>query len=734
MMTVKLRSIQFGSIALMMAISMFAMSLNHVEATEDTDSDFNTEDEDALQHAFINASEEFNVPVSILMSVAYNESRWFHHNGQPSGSGGYGIMHLVQVDHVSDTAAKGDIETETNEAYTHVNTLEEAAELLDLDPEILKKDPVQNIRGGAALLESYAIETVGEVPTNLADWYGAVAKYSGSENEAQAESFSNRVYETIQEGAENTVEDGQHVVLEPENVTPNRETTQALDLNENKNIQVNCPSGLNCEYIPANYELYSDDLSDYGNYDLANRPDDGLDIRYIVIHNTEGSFNSAVNWFQDQSYVSAQYVIRSSDGKIAEMVKPEHVAWQAGNWYINAHSIGIEHEGFAVEGATWFSETMYHESAELVKYLAERHDIPLNREHIIGHDNVPGTSPGTQTSMHWDPGTFWDWNHYMDLIGAEDSEPPKHEGDAWEANGVVTINPDFQTNEPPLTHQGEDLESQPSNFVYLHTEPSSVSPLISDPAIHSEGTEGTIEITDWGNKAVAGQHFVRIDRSGDWSAIYYGGQKAWFHDPHGDHSNLTNGMMITPKEGKESIPVYGTAYPEDAAYDETGIPEWQRGSIEPLQYTIPADQMYVANGPYQSSYYYSKLYDQLHDNQVVKGTDEYYQISFNHRIAFVKKSDVDIVVTSVNDIKEVVRNFDDMGDFTSEENLRALEMHLNSVQHFENGGQEEKVLKHLKGFDILLDHQNANGDLSDSAYEVLKATTESLLTQHKDVE
>ncbi|WP_142303764.1 N-acetylmuramoyl-L-alanine amidase [Neobacillus soli] len=30
----------------------------------------------------------------------------------------------------------------------------------------------------------------------------------------------------------------------------------------------------------------------------------------------------------------------------------------AGNWYFNMHSIGIEHEGFAVEGTDWYSEQL----------------------------------------------------------------------------------------------------------------------------------------------------------------------------------------------------------------------------------------------------------------------------------------------------------------------------------------------------------------------------------------
>ena len=53
-----------------------------------------------------------------------------------------------------------------------------------------------------------------------------------------------------------------------------------------------------------------------------------------------------------------------------------------------------------------------------MKYLAARFDIPLDREHIIGHDDVPGPLDANYAGMHWDPGPWWDWGHYMALLGA----------------------------------------------------------------------------------------------------------------------------------------------------------------------------------------------------------------------------------------------------------------------------------------------------------------------------
>lgn len=55
-------------------------------------------------------------------------------------------------------------------------------------------------------------------------------------------------------------------------------------------------------------------------------------------------------------------------------------------------SIAIEHEGVPVEGARWYTETMYQASAGLA-HLAARYHIPLDREHVLGHQDLPGLTP-----------------------------------------------------------------------------------------------------------------------------------------------------------------------------------------------------------------------------------------------------------------------------------------------------------------------------------------------------
>jgi len=584
----------------------------------------------SLQQAFESAAQEFGVPVSILMSVSYNLSLWEHHHGEPSTSGGYGVMHLTDYTRQNEDDQGADDGNATSALVDDpsYHTLNTAAQLLNADPELLKRDPASNIRGGAALLAKYAQETLGELLASESGWYGVVAKYIGSPESETAIAFADDVFDTIQQGMSRQTSDGQQLTLPSKEVQPNTDAFNNLQLDPTRPNTAECPRNLNCRYIPAAYTQHGDDPTDYSNYDLADRPKFGPDIRYIVIHDTEETYQDTIDIFTDpDSYVSAHYVIRSSDGQVVQMVKNKNLAWHAGNWYFNMHSIGIEHEGFAMEGATWFTERLYRSSAALVRYLADKYDIPLDRAHIIGHNEIPGLTPARQSVMHQDPGPFWDWERYMTLIGAPIRS--KHG-----IKSIVTIKPDFQTNQPEIN----DAPAQPSNFVYLYQAPDFNAELIDDPALPAQNKKDGFSI---GAKAAVGQTFALADKQGDWTAIWFGGQKAWFYNPQGKNTVSGKGKLITPKAGTVSIAVYGAAYPEDAAYPADITPN----VMVPLQYTISQGQSYIAIEKDKGDYYDAPIFtnDPYTTSKLVKGKEEFYRIFFNHRFAFVKASDVEIL-------------------------------------------------------------------------------------------
>ena len=62
---------------------------------------------------------------------------------------------------------------------------------------------------------------------------------------------------------------------------------------------------------------------------------------------------------------------------------------------------------------TWYTDAMYTESAKLTKWTADRHGIPKNRTHIIGHYEV---ASNCNTGGHTDPGSGWNWTKYMTLV------------------------------------------------------------------------------------------------------------------------------------------------------------------------------------------------------------------------------------------------------------------------------------------------------------------------------
>ncbi|MFD8231534.1 N-acetylmuramoyl-L-alanine amidase [Streptomyces sp. NPDC059696] len=145
-----------------------------------------------------------------------------------------------------------------------------------------------------------------------------------------------------------------------------------------------------------------------GNYTPSNRPR-AHPLHYVVIHVAQTTYAGTLSVFRDPGEkVSAHYVVRSSDGRVAQCVRESDIAWHAGNWDYNTRSIGIEHEGW-VDRPGSFSDMMYERSARLTAEICRRYGIPRNRAHIIGHHEVPG-------SDHTDPGRHWDWKRYLRLV------------------------------------------------------------------------------------------------------------------------------------------------------------------------------------------------------------------------------------------------------------------------------------------------------------------------------
>ena len=585
------------------------------------------------QQVFARAASVSGVPEKVLLAVSYLESRWEDHGAEVSTSGGYGPMHLTlrqgddaQASTKGETPAVSDIRG---------GTLVRAAELTGLGEDRLRADDVANICGGAAVLASYQPRTTAQRPEA---WSKAVALYAGAADETSALRFTRQVFDVLRTGERATTDDGQQVVLA---ATPGARVdvaaVESAGLLEPGVGEVDCPVDVDCEVIEAPYEWYGEPKpTAYGNHDLADRPND-LSLDYIVIHNTEGTWNTALKLVTDPTYLSWHYTLRSSDGRIAQNLPMRNVGWHAGNWYVNTHSIGLEHEGVAAQGATWFTESMYRTSASLVRHLATKYDIPLDRAHIIGHDQVPGHIPSKVRGMHWDTGPFWDWEHYMSLVGAPIA--PDRRG----RSNVVTVAPGFRDNTQKVTGCEKDgtCDPQGSNFVYLRTEPRADAPLVNDIGLRPDGSSSTTHVSDIGARAAAGHKFEVAQREGDWLGVWWLGDIAWINSPKTDPVVVPSQGAVVEPAGAAEVPVYGRAYPESSAYPAE-IPDQ---GVVPLQYTLKPGQAYVlADDTVPTDYYYAKTFDDslAGDHTVVKGDEKYYQIWFGHRIAYVKAADVQV--------------------------------------------------------------------------------------------
>jgi hypothetical protein len=615
-----------------------------------------------LQQAFADAAGRYRVPVGVLLGVSYLESRWDTHQGLPSVTGGYGPMHLTDAatalagfprtgeqtgDGADDgrgdsvrplvTTAAAMTTPRSADLPASLTTLRRAADLTGLSAESLREDPVANVTGGAALLAAAqkSLDRPLGASSDPAQWYGAVAAYSGADDTATAAAFADDVFQVVRGGETRTTDTGQRIALPAEpGLAPDTAQLPGLGLRaaDDGGSDTECPADVACEWLPAPYEQYGD--GDYGNHDLADRPHD-QSIDYIVIHDTEGSWDTALKLVQDPTYLAWHYTVRSADGHIDQHVRTKDVGWHAGNWYVNAKSIGVEHEGFLTEPGTWYTEAMYRSSARLVRYLAKKYDIPLDRQHILGHDNVPGPVTSYIPGMHTDPGPYWDWAHYFRLMGA----PLR--ATAGPSGGLVTIRPDYETNQPLYTGcvtAGDTCPARGSEAVRLFTAPSEDAPLVQDIGLHGTTGASTTGVNDTGARASTGQQYAVAGREGDWTAIWYLGQKAWFHNPKERPTAVdAKGLVITPKAGLTDIPVYGRAYPEAAAYPST-VPVQ---AVSALPYKLLAGQNYVIGLKTRGEYFRAVTFD-ASQHVVVRGDQEYYEIQFGHRIAYVKADDVTV--------------------------------------------------------------------------------------------
>ncbi len=122
----------------------------------------------------------------------------------------------------------------------------------------------------------------------------------------------------------------------------------------------------------------------------------------VVIHIMDGTLAGTDSWFANPaSQVSAHYGI-GRNGEVHQYVQENDSAWHAGRidapvWKFirpninpNLYTIGIEHEGKPED--IW-TASMKQSSADLIREICERWQIPIDRYHVIGHYEIYSKKP-----------------------------------------------------------------------------------------------------------------------------------------------------------------------------------------------------------------------------------------------------------------------------------------------------------------------------------------------------
>ena len=98
----------------------------------------------------------------------------------------------------------------------------------------------------------------------------------------------------------------------------------------------------------------------------------------IIIHDTEGTYGSAIAEFQNPAAQASAHFVVSDAGAVTQMVRESDIAWHAGNWDYNTRAIGIEHEVSPEPG--WYTPAMYQASAQSAASICSRWGVPMDRQ------------------------------------------------------------------------------------------------------------------------------------------------------------------------------------------------------------------------------------------------------------------------------------------------------------------------------------------------------------------
>ena len=338
-----------------------------------------------IDPAFSEAARQSDVPRDLLVAIAYSQSRLDDRGGELAEDGSAGVMGLPES------------------PLQDGPSLSHAAELIGQSPADVALDSRLNILAAAAELRFHGDqweEETGLELNDVADWAEIVGWYAGGEDAGMQRSYTREVISWIESGLVAETPNGEVIAIEPREI-------DAPWLNFKPVAGAGGDYSGNANFVKAHSSNYT------------NQSRGASDIDMIVVHTAQGSYSGTAYWFADsRANASAHYVIRSSDGEVTQMVYEEDKAWHGGHGTTNSRSVGIELEGYIEKPSTYYTDAMYSSLATLIVDISKRQGVTLDRDHIIGHNEVPGCSytGGGGASCHTDPGSGFDWDKLMSKV------------------------------------------------------------------------------------------------------------------------------------------------------------------------------------------------------------------------------------------------------------------------------------------------------------------------------
>lgn len=125
------------------------------------------------------------------------------------------------------------------------------------------------------------------------------------------------------------------------------------------------------------------DITEYNSPNCSER---GATITGVVLHNTDGSFQSALSWLCNPAAKASAHLIIGREGQVACIVPFSNKAWHAGP--ANSNTIGIEIE--ASQGKRGLTELQEQALVSWLKWLQKKYDFKADR--IISHRSVMNTN------------------------------------------------------------------------------------------------------------------------------------------------------------------------------------------------------------------------------------------------------------------------------------------------------------------------------------------------------